>query len=196
MDPGQLRHPYAVSLIGYPGYESIASAAILIIFLAVCSGPDKDRGKEGFVLKSPAFKYDARIPGRYTCDGENISPEFVWSGVPAAAKSLVLICEDLAPETNLFVHWVVYDIPPASKGLPQNVPKVAQLPDGSRQAYNNRFQLGYFGPCPGNETHQYVFELYALDVRIEREYPLSARQVVLLMENHIIAKALYLGTYR
>jgi len=130
-------------------------SAALIIFLALCGGPDKDRREEELVLKSPAFKYGKRIPGRYTCDGENISPEFVWSGVPANAKSLVLICEDLAPESNLFVHWVVYNIPPASKGLPRNVPHEAQLPDGSRQAYNTRSQLGYLGPCPGNETHMF-----------------------------------------
>lgn len=171
-------------------------SATLMFFLAVCCGTDKRRGEEGLVLKSPAFKYGRKIPGRYTCDGENISPEFVWTGVPADTKSLVLICEDLARESNLFVHWVVYNIPPASKGLPQNVPHKAQLPDGSRQAYNASSQLGYLGPCPGNETHRYVFELYALDMTIEKSRPPSGRQVIFLMENHIIAKALYLGTYR
>ena len=171
-------------------------SAALIIFLALCGGPDKDRREEELVLKSPAFKYGKKIPGRYTCDGENISPEFVWTGVPANAKSLVLICEDLAPESNLFVHWVVYNIPPASKGLPRNVPHEAQLPDGSRQAYNTRSQLGYLGPCPGNETHRYVFGLYALDLTIKKSSSPNGRQVIFLMENHIIAKALYLGTYR
>jgi Raf kinase inhibitor-like YbhB/YbcL family protein len=171
-------------------------SATLIIFLAVCSGTDKGRSEEGLILKSPAFKYGRKIPRRYTCDGENISPEFIWTGVPANAKSLVLIFEDLAPESNLFVHWVVYDIPPASKGLLRNVPHEAQLPDGSRQAYNTRSQLGYLGPCPGNETHRYVFGLYALDMTIEKSPPPSGRHVIFLMENHIIAKALYLGIYR
>ena len=173
-----------------------AFAATLIVFLAVCGGPNKDRDREGLTLKSPAFKYGQKIPLRYTCDGENISPEFVWSGVPVGAQSLVLICEDLAPETNTFVHWVVYNIPPSSTGLPRGVPQKDRLADGSRQAYNGRSQLGYFGPCPGINSHRYVFGLYALDMVIEEAYPPSGRRVISLLENHILAKSFYPGIYR
>ena len=171
-------------------------SAALIVFLAACGGPDKDRGQEGMVLRIPAFKYDRTIPVRFTCDGEEISPELVWTGVPENAKSLVVVCEDLSPATGTFIHWVVYNIPPTSKGLPQNVPHVDRLRDGSRQALNPRSQMGYLGPCPGYETHRYVFQLYALDVRLEEEHPLNGRQVLFLMEGHIIAKSLYPGNYR
>jgi len=168
----------------------------LVVFLAACGGQDEAQGKKGLTLKSPAFTYGQRIPLRYTCNGENNSPEFSWTGVPASAKSLVLMCEDLAPETNTFVHWVVYNIPPESKGLPRGIPHTERLPDGSRQAYNGRFQPGYFGPCPGINSHRYVFGLYALDIRIEEAYTLSGRRVISLIENHVLDKAFYLGIYR
>jgi hypothetical protein len=169
---------------------------ILSFSLAFCARPEKNGAKEGLSLKSPVFKYGQQIPAKYTCDGENISPEIVWNGVPPGAKSLVLTCEDLAGITRTFIHWVIYNIPPSAKGLPQNVPQKVQLPDGSEQAYNTRSQLGYLGPCPGSATHQYVFRLYALDFKIENEPPLTAGKVLSLMEGHVIAKAAYMGTYR
>jgi len=168
----------------------------LVIFLAACGGSEKDRGKKGLALKSPAFQYGWKIPAKYTCDGANVSPELVWSGVPAGAKSLVLICEDISGVSSAFIHWAVYNIPPTSAGLPQNVPPKAQLSDGSRQAYNTYSLLGYMGPCPGNETHQYVFNLYALDISFEDEPPLNAGKVIFLLEGHVIARSRYLGTYR
>ncbi len=169
---------------------------ILCFSLAFCAGSEKKEVKEGLSLTSPAFKYGQQIPAKYTCDGENISPEIVWNGVPPGAKSLVLICEDLAGIGRTFIHWVIYNIPPSAKGLPQNVPQKTQLPDGSEQAYNTRSQIGYLGPCPGSETHQYVFRLYALDFKIENEPPLAAGKVLSLMEGRILAKAEHMGTYR
>jgi len=173
---------------------------IILIFLcfslASCSGPEKNKGQEDFSLKSPAFKHGQKIPAKYTCDGENISPEIVWSGVPNATQSFALICEDLSGRYRAFIHWVIYNIPPTSKGLPQNVPQQAQLPDGAQQAYNGRSRLGYLGPCPGDETHRYVFRLYALDSRIEDEPPLNSGKVISFIEAHTIARAVLLGTYR
>ena len=50
----------------------------------------------------------------------------VWTGVPEAAKSLVLIIDDpdapdpKAPRT-IWVHWVLYNIPPDVSGLPEGI---------------------------------------------------------------------------
>jgi Raf kinase inhibitor-like YbhB/YbcL family protein len=162
--------------------------------LPFCSGPGK-KDQDGFTLKSPAFKYGQKIPVQYTCNGKNISPEMVWNGVPKDTKCLALTCEDLAGQGRA-VHWVIYNIPPTSKGLPQNIPQRAKLPDGPQQAYNMFSLLGYMGPCPGNKTNNYVFRLYALNSKIEEEPPLSSGKVILFIDDHTLAKAELMGTYR
>ena len=77
------------------------------------------------ILTSPAFKQDGQIPSKYTCEGEDISPPLAWDGVPEGTKSLVLIIDDPdAPDPKapqmVWVHWVVYNIPPDVKSLPEN----------------------------------------------------------------------------
>jgi Raf kinase inhibitor-like YbhB/YbcL family protein len=73
-------------------------------------------------LTSTAFTESGVIPIKYTCEGQDISPPLSWSGVPPATKSLALIIDDpdapdpAAPRMT-WVHWVLYDLPPASTGL-------------------------------------------------------------------------------
>ena len=68
-------------------------------------------------LKSPAFPAGGKIPRKYTCDGENISPPFAWSGVPATARSLLLVCDDPDGSGGVIQHWAAYNIPPDWTGL-------------------------------------------------------------------------------
>jgi len=172
---------------------------IILLFLClafVFCGKTNEPKQEGFTVRSPAFEYGQRIPAKFTCNGENISPEIVWSGVPKEAKCLALTFEDLSARPRVITHWLVYNIPLTLKGLPQNVPERAQLPDGARQAYNWESRTRYMGPCPGNENHQYIFRLYALDSRLEEEQPLNAGKVVLFIEEHALARADLVGYYR
>ena len=86
-------------------------------------------------LSSPAFQQNEHIPSKYTCEGEEVSPPLAWEGVPKGAKSLVLIIDDPdAPDPKapkmVWVHWVAYNIPPDTKGLPENAGK-AGLPQGT-----------------------------------------------------------------
>src|SRR5258705_4523741 len=75
-------------------------------------------------LNSPAFSPDGTIPTKYTCDGDETSPPLEWSGVPDKAMSLALIVDDpdapdpAAPKRR-FVHWLLYNIPPDARGLPE-----------------------------------------------------------------------------
>ena len=86
-------------------------------------------------LSSPAFQQNGHIPSKYTCEGQDVSPPLAWEGVPNDAKSLVLIIDDpdapdpKAPEM-VWVHWVVYNIPPGAESLPENVGKT-RLPQGA-----------------------------------------------------------------
>jgi len=125
-------------------------------------------------LKSSSFAGDA-IPGKYQgsaencpCQGKDISPELSWSSPPEHTQSFALIVSDEdSPLWFNFVHWVVYDLPADKRELAEDIAKQGQLPDGSRQGKNGFDKIGYAGPCPpGHSPHRYVFDLYALNTRL------------------------------
>jgi Raf kinase inhibitor-like YbhB/YbcL family protein len=152
------------------------------------------------VLTSPAFEPRGEIPARFTCEGADVSPPLAWSGAPSGTRSLALIVDDpdapdpAAPKTT-WVHWVLYDLPPASGGLPEEVAPAA-LPPGTRQGRNDWKRTGYGGPCPPIGRHRYFFKLYALDAVLgDLGAPTKAR-LLQAMEGHVLAQAELVGTYR
>jgi hypothetical protein len=58
-------------------------------------------------LASPAFADGEPIPARYTCDGDNVSPELRWFEVPGDSVRLALICKDSDAPGGTFTHWLV-----------------------------------------------------------------------------------------
>ena len=93
-----------------------------------------------FVIQSPAFEEGGSIPSRYTCDGKDISPPLQWAGVPEGTRSLALIVDDPdAPDPAaprmVWVHWVLYNLPPDIQGLPE---AVMALPPGTLEGINDR----------------------------------------------------------
>jgi Raf kinase inhibitor-like YbhB/YbcL family protein len=74
-------------------------------------------------LSSPTIVANQPIPRDHTADGRNISPALTWSVLPLGTKELALVCEDPdAGNPPPFVHWVIYRIPPAAMGLPEDIP--------------------------------------------------------------------------
>jgi Raf kinase inhibitor-like YbhB/YbcL family protein len=150
-------------------------------------------------ITSPKFEHGQPIPRRYTCEGDNISPPLVWSGVPAGTKSLALIVEDpdapdpAAPK-RVWIHWVVYDLPAGSSGLPEGAGG-ENLPEGSREGLNDWKKLGYGGPCPPVGRHRYFHRLFALDVVLGALGPLTKRDLLAKIEGHVLAEAELVGTY-
>lgn len=151
-------------------------------------------------VTSPAFKHNGSIPALYTCDGQDISPALNWSGVPANAKSLVLIVDDpdapdpAAPKMT-WVHWVLYNIPPAATGLAEGI-KESALPAGTLQGLNDWKRTGYGGPCPPIGRHRYFHKLYALDDVLPDLKRPTKTQVEKAMQGHVIGEAVLLGTYQ
>lgn len=151
-------------------------------------------------ITSTAFSHNGAIPARYTCDGQDISPPLAWSGLPAGAKSLVLIVDDPdAPDPKApkmtWVHWVLYNIPPEAAGLPEQV-TAAQLPAGTREGRNDWGRTGYGGPCPPIGRHRYFHKLHALDIVLpDLGHPTKAR-LEQAMQGHIMASAELVGTYQ
>lgn len=146
-------------------------------------------------LTSSAFAAEEMIPTRYTCDGEDISPALSWEGIPQGTQSLALIVDDPDAPGQTFVHWVLYDLPPETQQLPENVPNTEQLPNGGVQGKNDFGKLGYGGPCPPEGTHRYFFKLYALDTQLGIGAGATKAQVEAAMSGHILAAEEWIGRY-
>jgi Raf kinase inhibitor-like YbhB/YbcL family protein len=148
-------------------------------------------------LTSTAFGEGGLIPVRYTCDGENVSPPLKWSGAPAGAKSFALIVDDPDAPAGIWVHWLVYDLPPTTTELPEGVAKSQYLPGGAKQGLNDFKHLGYGGPCPPpGKAHRYFFKLFALDRVIELKPGATKKELEAAMEGHKLAEGQLIGTYK
>jgi Raf kinase inhibitor-like YbhB/YbcL family protein len=150
-------------------------------------------------LSSPAFAAGGEIPELFTCEGQDLSPALAFSGVPDGAKSLVLIVDDPdAPDPKApkmtWVHWVLYNLPPATAGLAQAVAP-RDLPAGTRQGTNDWKRTGYGGPCPPIGRHRYFHKLYALDTLLPDLGAATKADVESAMKGHVLAQAELMGTY-
>lgn len=147
-------------------------------------------------LASSAFEYGDMIPKQYTCDagfGLDESPPLTISGVSIRAKSLVLIFEDRESETGLYIHWIVFNLPPTTTQIP-GAADVTKL--GGILGKNSESKIGYNGPCPGLNQQAYYFRLYALDTMLSLEQGSTKEMVVEAMKGHIIAETDLLGRYQ
>jgi Raf kinase inhibitor-like YbhB/YbcL family protein len=152
------------------------------------------------ILTSAAFVAFGTIPALHTCEGGDVSPALAWSGVPAAARSLVLIVDDpdapdpRAPRTT-WVHWVLYNLPPSASGLAEGVGS-SDLPAGTLEGVNDWKRTGYGGPCPPIGKHRYFHKLYALDVLLPDLGAPTKAELEAAMKGHVIAHAELVGTYQ
>jgi hypothetical protein len=152
-------------------------------------------GAMALELRSAAFPEGGSIPSQYTCDGKNVSPPLSWSGTPTAAKSLALICDDPDAPAGVWVHWVLYDLPPSTSALPEGVPARDEIREGGRQGKNDFRKIGYGGPCPPSGTHRYVFTLYALDSKLDLAAGATKQDLLAAMRGHVIAEGKLTGKY-
>lgn len=146
-------------------------------------------------VTSAAFAAGQTIPVVHSCKGRGISPALAWSGAPGGTKSFALIMDDPDAPMGTFVHWVIYNVPGASAGLPEAVPTTAKLADGSLQGANGAGRTGYTGPCPPSGTHRYFFKLYALDALLNLSTGASKEQLLAAMQGHILAQGEFMGTF-
>ena len=147
-----------------------------------------------FMIKSSAFAQGQSIPAAYSCDGKGTTPPLSWSGAPAGTNSFALIMDDPDAPSGTFVHWVIYNIPASSTGLPEGMPKDAMLADGTVQGPNSARRVGYTPPCPPGGTHRYFFKLYALDAIVK--LPNAAKDELLAaVQGHVLAQGELMGTY-
>ena len=151
-------------------------------------------------ITSPAFDNDALMPHRFAVEGGDVSPPLTWAGVPEGAKSLVLIVEDIdipIPLKKTWVHWIVYDIPPTSPGLPEGIAHAASVPGGGTQGRTSYLGRGWGGPNPVGGVHRYIFQLCALDINLGIPARMAGlSRIRTLMRGHVLVEARLTGRYK
>lgn len=153
-----------------------------------------------FQITSTAFGDQEEIPAKHTCEDKDISPALEWASVPEGTQSLALIVDDPdAPDPNapkmVWVHWVLFNLPPDSQALPEGVSSDA-LPEGTREGLNDWKETGWRGPCPPVGKHRYFFRLYALDCRLDEQRQVDRARLDQMMQGHILGEAVVMGTYQ
>ena len=148
-------------------------------------------------LTSAAFGYGDKIPARFTCDGEDVSPPLQWSGAPTETRSFALIMDDPDAPRGTWVHWLLYNLPKEAVELAQAVPTLPEIPSGARQGRNTSGDIGYAGPCPPpGKPHRYFFRLYALDIMLSLPPGTTRQELEHALDQHILAQGELMGTYQ
>jgi Raf kinase inhibitor-like YbhB/YbcL family protein len=175
-----------------------ATALLLGALLAACGGHEDEvapAGEEAMAITvtSPAFAPGERIPKKhaYAPEGENVSPAIRWSGVPKAAKELVLLCDDPdAPMAEPWVHWVLCKLPATATGLEEGT-------DLGVAGVNSWDEEGWGGPLPpkGHGTHHYHFKVFALDAALDLKSGATKADLLKAIKGHVLARGEVVGTY-
>jgi Raf kinase inhibitor-like YbhB/YbcL family protein len=166
---------------------------LILILLTACSAPSTQEVSMTLTLSSNAFAPGQSIPAKYACDGRDISPDLAWTDAPANTKSFALIVDDPDAPMGTWVHWVVFNIPAATMGLPESAG--VSLPAGALQGKNSSGNARYMGPCPPSGTHRYFFKLYALDTTLTLSAGANKADLLKAMDGHILAQGELMGTY-
>ena len=179
-------------------------AALSTAAIAFAQQPPAVMAPPAMTLMTPAFGDGDPIPVKYTQAGEQVSPELRWTNTPPGTQSFLLHMHDLevarSRTTEDQAHWLVWNIPASATGLPENVPKGADLPDGSHQtSASGSFYRGPGAPASG-PPHHYTFEIYALDIKLDIQPGADAfatRTIVMqAVQGHVLGKAVYMGLFR
>jgi Raf kinase inhibitor-like YbhB/YbcL family protein len=168
----------------------LAAVAILALtLLSACATPSPADDGATLMLTSPDLDAEGYLPDsargnveRYCGDGDNVSPELEWTGVPDSTVSFVLLMTD--PSYPSYDHWVVTAIPGDTTSLPAS-------PDGALSigvvGRTGRTSGDYVGPCQPDNA--YLYTLYALDNEVAGTEHTTVAEAKALMEGHILAEA-------
>lgn len=143
-------------------------------------------------LRSPAFTHGGPIPGRYTCDSDNVSPALSFDQVPRDAETLALVMDDPDAPSGAFTHWTWWNLPVSVAALADDA---HMREKGAIEGTNSFGDIGYGGPCPPTGTHRYNLRLYALDTTLDLAEGASRKDLDAAIQGHVVAQAELLGTY-
>lgn len=143
-------------------------------------------------IRSNAFVEGGLIPQKFTCDGQDISPQLSWQGAPANTGAFALIFDDPDAPMGTWDHWILYNIPAATTELAENI---QVLPTGTLEGLNSFAKRSYGGPCPPDKIHRYYFKLYALDKPLDLPPGIHKKELEAAMQSHVLAEAVLMGRY-
>src|SRR5829696_2830720 len=190
--------------LGYVFYAALTlGAASAATAFAAATADKSAQTPAAITVTSATLKANETIPKDHTADGKNLSPALMWSGAPAGTRQFAMIMDD--PDAIImggpFVHWVVYGIPAAAKGLPAELPMDATLtapPElaGTIQGLSGFRVAGYRGPAPPpGKPHHYTFTVYALDTALTLAERANRAELMKAMEGHIIGQGSLVAIY-
>lgn len=185
----------------------LASAAVAMLALSAAradaTAMNGAQAPAAITVTSATLTANETIPKDHTADGANTSPAIAWSGAPANTKQYALVMDD--PDVQFggqnFVHWVVYKIPGAAKGLPANIamdPVIKEPADiaGAIQGMSGFRRPFYRGPAPPpGKPHHYTFTVYALDAELPLAEGLTKADLLKAIEGHIIGQGALVAIY-
>ncbi|MGZ4033480.1 MAG: YbhB/YbcL family Raf kinase inhibitor-like protein [Bacteroidia bacterium] len=161
--------------------------SFILIFLALIANTT-------ITIKSPAFSNNGNIPAKFTCSGDNINPELNIGTVPKETKTLALIMDDPDAPGGMFVHWVMWNIPP-KETIDDNF-TIDQNSAPGVQGLNGKKENKYTGPCPPSGTHHYHFKIYALDTKLNLPTATDKEALLKAMKGHIIGQGELIGLFK
>jgi Raf kinase inhibitor-like YbhB/YbcL family protein len=170
------------------------TVCLLVVIQAACFSSAMGKGGMKMAemqIRSPAFVTNGYIPARYTCDGTDINPPLEFADVPAGTKSLALIVDDPDAPVGMWVHWVVWNIDPATREIAED-----SVPSGAGHGKNDWKRNNYGGPCPPSGVHRYFFKLYALDVKLNLGSGATKAELEKAMQGHILATSELIGLFK
>lgn len=173
---------------------TLSQIAILsvIALIATAQAPSREGTTMATLsITSSSFRHGEMIPARFTCDGADVNPPLTIDNVPPDAKSLALIVDDPDAPGGLWVHWVVWNIDPATREIAENT-----VPARALLGRNDFRQTSYGGACPPSGTHRYFFRLFALDAMLNLPAGAGKASLEKAMTPHILAQTTLMGKYR
>jgi Raf kinase inhibitor-like YbhB/YbcL family protein len=182
-----------------------------VLMFAAVTGVAQQGGTPAAVpplaISLPGFADGSTVPKKYTCSAgpAMVSPEIRWSHAPGGTQSFVLVLHDLEPHPAKGImdnlHWILWNIPGTSMGLPEGVPAASVLPDGTHQMSRPRkvppgSPFSYYGPCaPAGPDHHYVWELYALDTKLNLPEDATRADLMKSIDGHILGASSWVGYF-
>lgn len=138
-------------------------------------------------ITSPEFRDNEMIPTRYTCDGIDINPPILISGIPAETISQVIIMEDPDASKGTFDHWLVWNIEPTTE--------IKENSEPGMSGKNSAGKTGYAGPCPPQGIHRYIFTIFALNNKLDLPSDTTKDKLLSALKPYVLAVGQLTGKY-
>jgi Raf kinase inhibitor-like YbhB/YbcL family protein len=174
-------------LFFFPGFAVSVALAFTMASAALTQGQSANTK---ITVISSAFPSGGKIPDQFTCKGANINPPLEFDGIPAGAKSLALIVSDPDAPNGNFTHWLVWNIDPATKQIREK-----SVPSSAAQGTNDFGKIGYGGPCPPSGTHRYIFNIVALDRKLDIRNGARRHEFDKAIAGHTLARGELMARY-